>query len=44
MKKTLFFTVLLFAITLNIQAQLLKIGVKAGLNYANLTERVRIGS
>lgn len=35
MKKTLFFTVLLFVLTLNAQAQLLKIGVKAGLNYAN---------
>jgi hypothetical protein len=37
MKKTLFVTILLFAMTINVQAQLLKIGVKAGLNYANLT-------
>lgn len=37
MKKTLFITILLFAMTINVQAQLLKIGVKAGLNYANLT-------
>jgi len=37
MKKTLFVTVLLFAMTLSVQAQLLQIGVKAGLNYANFS-------
>lgn len=37
MKKTLFVTVLLFAMTFSVQAQLLQIGVKAGLNYSNLT-------
>lgn len=35
MKKTLFVTVILFALSTNIQAQLVKFGVKAGLNYAN---------
>lgn len=37
MKKTLFVIVLLFVITLSVQAQLLQIGVKAGLNYANFS-------
>jgi hypothetical protein len=37
MKKTLFVTVLLFVMTFSVQAQLLQIGVKAGLNYANAT-------
>jgi len=37
MKKTLLITILLLAITFSTQAQLLQIGAKAGLNYANLT-------
>lgn len=37
MKKTFFVFVLVLATTFNSQAQLLKIGAKAGLNYANLT-------
>jgi hypothetical protein len=37
MKKTLFVTALLFAMSFSVQAQLLQIGVKAGLNYANAT-------
>lgn len=37
MKKILFVTVLLFAMTFSVQAQLLQLGVKAGLNYSNLT-------
>ena len=35
MKKTIFVTVLLVAISMNMQAQLVKFGVKAGVNYAN---------
>jgi Outer membrane protein beta-barrel domain len=37
MKKTFFISVLLFAIVTNSQAQSVKFGVKAGLNYANYT-------
>jgi hypothetical protein len=37
MKKTILVGVLLLAISVNVQAQLVKIGVKAGLNYANQT-------
>jgi len=37
MKKTILVTTLLFALSFNVQAQLLQIGVKAGLNYANFT-------
>lgn len=35
MKKTILFTVLLVAISMNMQAQLVKFGIKAGVNYAN---------
>jgi opacity protein-like surface antigen len=35
MKKTIFVTVLFVAISMNMQAQLVKFGVKAGVNYAN---------
>ncbi len=35
MKKTILAAILLLAISVNVQAQLVKIGVKAGLNYAN---------
>lgn len=37
MKKTILFTVLLVAISMNMQAQLVKFGIKAGVNYANQT-------
>lgn len=37
MKKTILVTVLLVAISSNMQAQLVKFGIKAGLNYANQT-------
>lgn len=37
MKKTILITVLLLAVSVNMQAQLLRLGVKAGLNYANQT-------
>lgn len=37
MKKTILVTLLLLAISFNMQAQLFKLGVKAGLNYANQT-------
>ena len=37
MKKTILITVLLLAASVNMHAQLLQIGVKAGLNYANFT-------
>lgn len=37
MKKTILVTVLLLAISVNVQAQLLRFGIKAGLNYANQT-------
>lgn len=37
MKKTILAAVLMLAISVNVQAQLVKIGVKAGLNYANQT-------
>lgn len=35
MKKTILFTVLLVAISINMQAQLVKFGIKGGVNYAN---------
>jgi hypothetical protein len=35
MKKTILFTVLLIAISMNMQAQLFKFGIKGGVNYAN---------
>jgi hypothetical protein len=35
MKKTILITVLLLAVSINMQAQLLRFGIKAGLNYAN---------
>lgn len=37
MKKTILVTVLLLAISVNVQAQLVRFGIKAGLNYANQT-------
>ena len=37
MKKTILVTALLFILTFSAQAQLLKFGIKAGLNYANTT-------
>jgi hypothetical protein len=37
MKKTILVTVLLFALSVNVQAQLLQLGVKAGINYANFS-------
>lgn len=37
MKKTILVTVLLLALSLNVQAQLLQLGVKAGINYANFS-------
>jgi opacity protein-like surface antigen len=37
MKKTILVAVLLLAVSVNVQAQLLRLGVKAGLNYANQT-------
>jgi hypothetical protein len=37
MKKSFLVTTLLLFLSLNLQAQILQIGVKAGLNYANLT-------
>jgi hypothetical protein len=37
MKKTILFTALMFVLSFNLQAQLLQIGLKAGLNYANFT-------
>lgn len=37
MKKAVLIIVLMFSATLSVQAQLLQIGVKAGLNYANFT-------
>ncbi|HEX9151329.1 MAG TPA: porin family protein, partial [Flavobacterium sp.] len=37
MKKTLLAAVLLFAVSSTMQAQLVKFGIKAGLNYANQT-------
>jgi len=36
-KKTILITVLLLAVSINMQAQLLRFGIKAGLNYANQT-------
>jgi hypothetical protein len=36
MKKTILVTVLLLAMSVDMQAQLVKFGIKAGLNYANL--------
>lgn len=38
MKKTILVTVLLFVLSFSVQAQLLKIGLKAGLNYANFAD------
>ena len=35
MKKTILFTVLLVALSMNMQAQLFKFGIKGGVNYAN---------
>ncbi len=35
MKKTILVTVLLVAISMNMQAQLVKFGIKGGVNYAN---------
>src|SRR3970282_2228409 len=35
MKKTILFTVLLVALSMNMQAQLVKFGIKGGINYAN---------
>lgn len=35
MKKTIFVTVLLVAISMNMEAQLVKFGIKGGINYAN---------
>jgi len=37
MKKTILVAVLLLALSINVQAQILQLGVKAGVNYANLT-------
>lgn len=37
MKKTILVTVLILVTSVNVQAQLAKFGIKAGLNYANLT-------
>ena len=37
MKKTILISVLFLAMSVNMQAQLVKFGVKAGLNYANQT-------
>lgn len=37
MKKTVFLTITLLFLAVNTQAQLLKLGVKAGLNYANFS-------
>ncbi len=37
MKKTILVTVLLLAMSVNMQAQLFRLGIKAGLNYANQT-------
>lgn len=37
MKKTILLTAFLFVLTINAQAQLLQIGAKAGLNYANFS-------
>lgn len=37
MKKTILTSVLLLALSVNVQAQLLQLGVKAGINYANFT-------
>jgi opacity protein-like surface antigen len=37
MKKTILVTVLFVAISMNMQAQLVKFGIKAGVNYANQT-------
>lgn len=37
MKKTILVTALMLVLSFNVQAQFLQIGVKAGLNYANLT-------
>lgn len=37
MKKTLLISIVLLAFSTNIHAQLVKFGIKAGLNYANLT-------
>jgi len=37
MKKTILVAVLLLALSVNVQAQILQLGVKAGVNYANLT-------
>ncbi len=36
MKKTILISVMIFAMSFNVHAQLLHLGVKAGLNYANL--------
>jgi opacity protein-like surface antigen len=40
MKKTFFVTAFMFAFCFNVQAQLLQIGLKAGLNYANFSGTV----
>lgn len=37
MKKIILVSILFLALSVNVQAQLLKLGVKAGLNYANVT-------
>lgn len=37
MKKSILFGLFLFALSANVQAQLVKFGIKAGLNYANQT-------
>ena len=37
MKKTILVTVLFLAVSINMQAQLFRLGIKAGLNYANQT-------
>jgi hypothetical protein len=37
MKKTILITALFLAVSVNMQAQLFKLGIKAGLNYANQT-------
>ena len=40
MKKTFFVTAFMFVLCFNVQAQLLQIGLKAGLNYANFSGTV----
>lgn len=45
MKKTILITVLVFIVSCNIQAQLFRFGIKAGLNYANQTgSEITVGS